>query len=116
MSGRQHIAPLAHWRNEKVEYRKGEFGTEISGVVHVPVEPVVPYTVKRTRARSGSVKPGSSARGNGGGRGGRGGGIEHPEAGWDDMTTPLGKVIDFETGLETERRKSDSISCVFFLV
>lgn len=106
VSGRQHMRPLAFWRNEKVEYRKGAHSAEISGVIHVPVEPVVPFAVKRTkararaRARSGSAKPKSSA-----GRGNVGGGLVHPEAGWDDMTTPLGKVIDFETGLETERRE-----------
>jgi centromere protein C len=112
-SGRQHIAPLAHWRGEKVEYRRGVYGTEISGVVHVPVEQSLPLTGaakrRRARSRSMSVRPkggrgGGVAGGGGGGENGNGVWV-HPEAGWDDMTQPLGKVIDFETGLETERRE-----------
>ena len=100
------MAPLEYWRNEKVEYKKGQYGTEVKAVVHIPQDTAMPYAAKKryARSRSRSVKP---KMGKENSVDPRNVGIRHIEAGWDDQTTALGKVLDFETGQEIERRRSD---------
>lgn len=68
-SGRNHFKPLEYWRNERVEYVRGEYGPVVASVVHVPPVETRPRKAARrargqgrgrsttARAESASVAP-----------------------------------------------------------
>lgn len=99
------MTPLAFWRNEKVEYKRGLNSAEIKTVVTVPTEEVIPFSARR-RMAARSRKGSSMRRSRSVSQQIKGEMmIRHAEAGWDDETQPLGKVIDFVSNTEIERRE-----------
>ncbi|VDC06532.1 unnamed protein product [Peniophora sp. CBMAI 1063] len=93
---RQRYAPLEWWRNEKVVYGKRENGIAycpiVKAIVRVPKEPPKPLG-KHARKRVNHSQRRTPALG-----------VANPEEGWDDQTEPQGRVLDWTTKEEVERR------------
>ncbi|KAG5634303.1 hypothetical protein DXG03_005985, partial [Asterophora parasitica] len=111
-SAREHYKPLEWWRGEKLVYGRSQRpGTgvvlvpPIREIVRIPKEEPEPLGKrKRSRARSKSKAPENEevhikiVP------------VDNPEEGWDKDTSPYGVVLDYETGVEVERRASSG-SC-----
>ena len=67
--------------------------------MHIPQEHIEPFAARHTRHRTGrsqSTRPGAN---------GHAGSFEPEEFGWDNETNPIGKVKEYPSGREIERRK-----------
>ncbi|THH23100.1 hypothetical protein EUX98_g8078 [Antrodiella citrinella] len=101
---RTRYAPLDWWRLEKVVYGRRESGPclvpNIKEIHRIPKEEVIPLGIYGKKARKQSRSAKSKTRS-----------VEpelapdfNPEEGWDDDTQEKGVVLDYEKGIEVEKR------------
>jgi centromere protein C len=102
------MAPLDFWRNEKVEYVKGDYGSEPIEVVRIPKQQALPLSA---RARGRKIRTGNSrSKSRTADDSREDEGLEGE--GIDDETEPLMQVLDYISGQEAMRRESLQIGGV----